>query len=185
MLDQRDPESGTDDRIFKEDICALYDHYVMSKGYKKEDIIVCGRSMGGGPALLLAGSRSVAAVILISPFSSFKEAAVDKSIFAKPLTINWFDNIKNIKKVDQNVPMIFIHGQKDEVINPKHSQRLFDASPSLNKKVNFPPFMTHNQFDVQNDIAKVCKVQLHSFGVLHAKQIQPDTNSKNSITCRS
>lgn len=51
-------------------------HYLInSLGYDEKDIIVVGRSMGSGPACEMANIyKSIAALILISPYTSLKSA---------------------------------------------------------------------------------------------------------------
>ena len=46
---------------------------VKNIGLYPSDIVVCGRSIGSGPAVFLAAHRNPAALILISPFKSIRE----------------------------------------------------------------------------------------------------------------
>ena len=37
------------------------------------DIVICGRSIGSGPAVFLCANRNPGAMVLISPFKSIRE----------------------------------------------------------------------------------------------------------------
>ena len=50
---------------------------------KEEDIIVFGRSMGGGPACFLAGNFNPGALLLQSTFTSIKDVTGDHVGFLK------------------------------------------------------------------------------------------------------
>lgn len=67
-------------------------------GYEERDIILVGRSMGSGPACEMASTfTNVAALILISPYTSLKAAT--KSFLgslASMLVRERFDNLSAI-----------------------------------------------------------------------------------------
>jgi len=54
------------------DCLILFDYFVNSIGVNPEDIVICGRSIGSGPACYLSANRNPGAVILIAPFTSIK-----------------------------------------------------------------------------------------------------------------
>lgn len=51
----------------------MYDYLTIVQGIRKESIVVFGRSIGSGPAALVAASRDPCAMILISPFMSIRD----------------------------------------------------------------------------------------------------------------
>lgn len=59
----------------KEDSAYVYNHVVGRLGFKQQDVIVMGRSIGTGVALELMGKASPGALVLISPFASIKSLA--------------------------------------------------------------------------------------------------------------
>jgi abhydrolase domain-containing protein 17 len=65
-------------------------------------VIIFGRSIGSGPACHLASLRKAHCLILMSAFTSVKDAATDVfgyfSPIARMLVSEMFDNIENIKK---------------------------------------------------------------------------------------
>ena len=65
-------QDKSSDTIEKDSVI-LFDYFVNVLGVNPKDIIVCGRSIGSGPACYLAANRKPGAVILIAPFKSMKE----------------------------------------------------------------------------------------------------------------
>ena len=78
--------------------------------YDEWDIIVVGRSMGTGPACEIASLfKSIAALVLISPYTSLKAAT--KSYLGSVVSLlvrERFDNLSEIKKI--KCPTLIIHG---------------------------------------------------------------------------
>ncbi len=120
-----------------EDSLAAYDFMINKKGVGPENIIIIGQSLGGAPALKLANMRESAGVIMEGCFYSIKEIA--KDIFS-PLPI-WIlassalNNGLEIKKL--KVPLLLIHGKNDNVINYRHSLKLFEEANEPKKFVTF------------------------------------------------
>ena len=78
--------------------------------YEERDIVLVGRSMGSGPACFLASNyKNLAAMILISPYTSLKAATKTfLGSLASMLVRERFDNLKAIAKV--SCPTLIIHG---------------------------------------------------------------------------
>ena len=86
------------------------------------NIIIHGRSVGGGPAIYLARTRDVAGLIVESSFvTAFR---VMTGIPGSP--IDKFRNIARIGKV--NCPVLVIHGKEDRTIPFWHGEKLFDKA---------------------------------------------------------
>jgi hypothetical protein len=64
----------TASEIIKEDSQTVY-AYAQKLGFKQENIIVMGRSIGTGVALELMQKANPGALVLISPFASIKSLA--------------------------------------------------------------------------------------------------------------
>lgn len=62
-----------------------------------------------------------------------------------------FDNLSEIKKV--RCPTLIIHGQKDTLIPESHAIELH-KNCSAPSKLIMPEKMTHNDFDIYNDLVK-------------------------------
>jgi uncharacterized protein len=89
-------------------------------------IIAIGRSIGSGPAADLAAERPLAALILVSGFSSLAEFAAS---FAAPafLIRDRFDNRARLAAFDR--PVLLLHGIDDRIIPYAHGERLQASAP--------------------------------------------------------
>ncbi|KAM3145142.1 hypothetical protein pb186bvf_002817 [Paramecium bursaria] len=98
-------------------------NYVKNKRFNEESIIICGRSIGTGPACYLASKHHISNLILISPFYSLKQLIQDKfgSIMSAFIQER-FPNFEYIQQVKS--PTFILHGISDEIIPVKHSQML-------------------------------------------------------------
>jgi pimeloyl-ACP methyl ester carboxylesterase len=113
---------STSEQQMGEDSDVLYDYLTKVMGIPESSIILFGRSIGSGPATLLASKRKPGALLLMSPFTSIKDIA--KNIlgymsFLSTIVYERFRNIDNIKKV--TCPVFLLHGQKDTLIPVNHS----------------------------------------------------------------
>jgi hypothetical protein len=69
-------------------------------GVKEENIILLGKSLGSGPATHLASHRRPSSLILVTPYTSIMECAVDLlGGFCRYLVKDRFRNIDQIHKV--------------------------------------------------------------------------------------
>ena len=74
----------------KEDALQIYDYLINKLNFPQKNILVMGRSMGSGPAVYLTSHRRVAAVIIISGFSSLEKFI--QEIFGRRFPNFKFDN---------------------------------------------------------------------------------------------
>lgn len=93
--------------------------YLLNNNISPDKIVVYGRSIGTGPSVYLASKRQVGAVILQSPFTSANDTITQLPIFP----IEKFNNLARINNIE--VPVLFIHGKQDEVINFNLGQKLY------------------------------------------------------------
>jgi len=107
------------------DAQASYD-YLIARGFKPQNIVVYGRSIGSGVAVDLAAQREVAGLVLESPYVSIGRLASEKFAYLFPsLYLRYrFDNLSKINNV--KAPLLVIHGQRDELIPFAHGQTLYD-----------------------------------------------------------
>ena len=118
-------EAGT----YEDGVAAL--HFVGKQlGVKAGNLIIFGRSLGAAVAAEMAGRLQSRALILESPFVSIREMA--KSVFPLlPITSllqTRYDNLEKIVKI--KVPLLVIHGDRDEVVPYEHGKRVFAAAPA-------------------------------------------------------
>ena len=121
------PGYGLSDEKPDEDGCyrnvhRLYDWLVESRGFLPENIAVIGFSIGTGPAVELAASKKVGALILEAAYLSAPRIMTGRRV----LLIDPFPNIGRIDKI--NCPLLAIHGTADSIIPFSHGKRLFDLA---------------------------------------------------------
>ncbi len=110
-----------------QDIDTAYNHLTQELKTPPQQIIVFGRSVGGGSAVDLAARKPVGGLVMESTFISTFRVIL-------PVPILPFDKFANIHKIKQvKCPVLVIHGNLDEVVPFSHGQKLFAAvkSPKL------------------------------------------------------
>lgn len=127
----------------------VFDFMVEEMGISPESILVIGRSIGSAPASFLGSKRNPEAVILISPFTSIRSVAekLVGGVF-KFLISEKFENINYVKEI--NCPILFIHGQEDELIPFEQTLQLVNEC-NCAYEVVLPEAMTHNDFKLEED----------------------------------
>ncbi|MEZ2230633.1 alpha/beta hydrolase [Microcoleus sp.] len=110
------------------DIEAAYNYLTLQLGVPAKQIIVYGRSVGGGPAIDLASRQTVGGLVVESSFVSAFRVLTRIPI----LPFDKFVNIDKIGKVRS--PVLVIHGKADEVVHFWHGEQLLAAAkePKLN-----------------------------------------------------
>lgn len=100
--------------------------YLLGKGYRPEQIILHGESLGTAVAIDLASRRPCAALILEAPFTSASDVAGTVLPFLGPLLVRSFNSLPKIRWI--RVPKLFMQGDRDEVIPLRLGQELFAAA---------------------------------------------------------
>jgi len=108
------------------------DNFTRKKGFT--NVIVYGQSLGAAAASYHAYLGNVKHLILVSPFSTLQELAQSmyKIYPASLILTEKYDNIKCLKEYANN--LLIIHGDKDEIIPPKFSKRLYNNVSNKNKE---------------------------------------------------
>ena len=101
----------------------LYDWLVETRGFRPEDIIVDGFSIGTGPAVELAATRPVGKLVLEASYLSAPRIVTKVRL----LPIDPFPNLKRIG--DVKCPVVFLHGTADSIVPFSHGRRLHDLAP--------------------------------------------------------
>ena len=131
------------------DSTVIYNFMLQTLKIHHQNIYILGRSIGTGPATSIA-SRGAGALILISPYTSIRNAVkhmVGK--FFQYVIKEQLPNIDYIKKV--TCPILCIHGKKDKLIPCEHSYELARECTGT-VKVVVSETMTHNKFEFYDDI---------------------------------
>ncbi|CAC37493.1 palmitoyl-(protein) hydrolase [Schizosaccharomyces pombe] len=123
----------------------LMEHPICSK----TKIVVYGQSIGGAVAIALTAKNQdrISALILENTFTSIKDMIptvfpYGGSIISRFCTEIWSsqDEIRKIKKL----PVLFLSGEKDEIVPPPQMVLLFGLCGSAKKKFHSFPKCTHN-----------------------------------------
>jgi fermentation-respiration switch protein FrsA (DUF1100 family) len=96
---------------------------------EKLKLVVFGRSLGGIAAIHIASSYPCSGVILESTFTNL--AAMARTHFPVPMVdellekrLNSIDKISRVK-----APLLFFHGDSDEIVPYRYGRELFEAAP--------------------------------------------------------
>ena len=110
------------------DIRAMWDYLTGPRAIPPEDILLLGRSLGGGPTADLAKDVTPGAVILESTFLSTDDVAWDLPLY-RPWIWLLRHKFQTKDKVAQfTSPLLILHSKEDEVIPFKHGQQLFERA---------------------------------------------------------
>jgi len=116
-----------------EDSQAAWNYLTIQRQIEPQDIVIYGESLGGAVAIDLANKHSEAAGLIVqSSFTSMnaqiKQLYPVLSIF--PLNLILHQRFESIAKVQQlSLPVLFIHGTADKIVNYEMSGKLYDAAP--------------------------------------------------------
>ncbi len=133
----------------KRDARASWDHLTGRLGQSASRTILYGESIGTAPALslardLAASGAPAAGIVLEGAFTS----ALDVARRAFPfLPLSWvlrleMDNLGAIRQV--RLPVLFIHGSRDEIVPLRMGRALYEASASREKEFLEVPGAMHN-----------------------------------------
>ena len=105
--------------------------WLKNKGWKPEQMIYFGRSLGAGVALQLALEQPPAGLVLESPFTSIK-AMGQQHYPLLWLLAGWaldarYDNLSKIGMLQ--VPLLIFHGERDDIVPLAMGKELFEAAP--------------------------------------------------------
>jgi len=103
--------------------------YLLGQGYRAEQIIIQGESLGSAVAIDLASRRPCAGLILEAPFTSAGDVAGTLVPYVGPLLIRSFNSVPKIRWI--RVPKLFMHGDRDEVVPLRLGQELFEAAQGV------------------------------------------------------
>jgi pimeloyl-ACP methyl ester carboxylesterase len=111
------------------DARAGLNHLVEQRGFPESRIVIFGRSLGGAVAVDLAQEREVAGVILESTFPSIADVVASGlgGAWLGALAGRRFDSASKIGRI--RAPLLYFHGDRDEVIRYELGRRLFEGAP--------------------------------------------------------
>ena len=116
------------------DAKAAWDYLINEKNTKAEDIIIVGRSLGGGVASEMAKRSKPAMLVLESTFISMPKISQEHYPFMPTNLIvkHRYDTINKLSDIE--CPVVVIHSKDDEVVPFSHGKLLYK---SANKPKSF------------------------------------------------
>jgi pimeloyl-ACP methyl ester carboxylesterase len=136
------------------DLCAdavrVFDALAARPDVDSTRVVLVGRSLGSGVATFVAAQRSLAGVILISPYDSMTDLARRHYPWLPVglLLRHRFDSHSLARTI--RAPLVAIVAGRDTIIPPAHSRRLFDAWSGSKRWIELPD-AGHN--DLSNQTA--------------------------------
>ena len=117
-----------------EDALFAFDYAARRGDVDPRRIVAIGRSLGSGVAVYLAANRPVAGVVLVSPYDSVRALAQAAYPWlpVRLLLKHPFDSLARAPTL--RAPLLCLVAERDGVIPPAHSRRLFDAWGSVQKR---------------------------------------------------
>jgi fermentation-respiration switch protein FrsA (DUF1100 family) len=110
------------------DAQACWQYLTETRSIAPEDIVVFGRSMGGGPATWLATQHPPGALILESVFTNVPDVGAHHYPFlpVRALATNQFDNESRVAQIE--VPKLHIHSRDDRVVPFELGREVYEAA---------------------------------------------------------
>jgi fermentation-respiration switch protein FrsA (DUF1100 family) len=106
----------------RKDARAAYEHLRRS-GFGGDQIVLYGESLGTTVATLLAAEVQCAGLVLEAPFPNVQSVAGKVLPVLGPLLVRGYDAGSVISRI--KAPKLFIHGDRDEVIDLELGRRLY------------------------------------------------------------
>ena len=135
-------EGRPDEEGTYRDARAAYRWLTVSRGVSPERLVLFGESLGSAVVLDLALTHPGRALVLEAPFTSVPDmAAVVLPFFPRAFVRTRYDNLAKVGRL--RMPLLVLHGDRDEVVPFAQGRRLYEAAPE--PKRFFPiPGSGHN-----------------------------------------
>jgi hypothetical protein len=110
--------------------------YLLDHGYSARHIVLQGESLGTAVAVELASRKECAGVVLEAAFTSGRDVANTVLPVIGPLLFRGFDTKSKIANI--RAPLLFFHGDRDEIIPLRLGRSLFEAAPEPKYFIEVP-----------------------------------------------
>ncbi len=130
-------EGSPDEEGTYRDARAAY-RWLIGRGVEPGRVVLFGESLGSAVALQLATEVEARALVLESPFASIPAMARAVYPFLPlwPFVRTRYDNVAKVAQV--RMPLLVLHGDRDEVVPFAQGRRVFDAAPEPKKFFAIP-----------------------------------------------
>lgn len=117
--------------------------WLVARGIGPERLVLFGESLGSAVATQLATEVASRALVLESPFTSVPEMARAVYPFLPlwPFVRTRYDTLSKVSRL--RVPLLVLHGERDEVVPFAQGRRVFEAAPEP-KRFHAIPGAGHN-----------------------------------------
>jgi fermentation-respiration switch protein FrsA (DUF1100 family) len=135
-------EGSPDEEGTYRDARAAY-RWLIARGVEPARVVLFGESLGSAVALQLAVEVEARALVLESPFASIPEMARAVYPFLPlwPFVRTRYDNVAKVSRL--RMPLLVLHGERDEIVPFAQGRRVFDAAPEP-KRFFAIPGASHN-----------------------------------------
>lgn len=139
------PGTPSEDGLYKDARAAI--EALHAFGVPEKGMVFYGESMGTGVAVQMATEFDASALILESPYTSVPDVGADRypMVPVRWLLSDTYDSLSKISEV--HMPLLLLHGEKDQVVPVKFGRKLF-AAANEPKQAEYVPEAGHN--DVYN-----------------------------------
>lgn len=100
--------------------------WLKAQGWRPEQIVLHGESLGCAVALEMAARHGAAGVVLEAPFTSVKDVAATVLPGLGPLFVGGYDNRNKIGNL--KAPLFIMHGTRDTLIPDRMGRELFQLA---------------------------------------------------------
>lgn len=130
--------------------------FLQEQGYRGEDIILLGQSLGSGIAVQMAVEYDVALLALLSPFTAIADAAAEIYWYVpvQYLVLDRFDSYSKI--ADVSAPIYIFHGSDDTLVPIALGKRLYDRA-TAQKRFFEQEGKGHNNLDLTRVIRRIAE----------------------------
>lgn len=113
-----------------EDAATAWRHLTQEHGYKAEQIVLFGRSLGAAIAAQLAAQQTPRALIIESAFTSVPKMAAELYPFLPARWLSRYDYATESYLSEVGCPILVVHSRDDEIIPFHHGESLYAAANS-------------------------------------------------------
>ncbi len=133
-----DSEGQPSEKALTEDALATWEYATETLGYRPDQIILAGESLGGGVATKLASTlcqknEQPAGLLLVATFSSMLDAARNR-FWWLPIRFLLIDRYRSDLEIPfVSCPILQFHGTHDSIVPLPLAQRLHQVTPEKSK----------------------------------------------------
>ena len=133
-----DSEGRPSEKALTEDAAASWKYATQTLGYRPDQIIILGESLGGGVSVKLTSmicqqGDQPAGLILVSTFSSMLDAARNR-FWWLPVRFLLIDRYRSDLEIPHvTCPVLQFHGSSDSIVPLSLAQRLHEVTPPQSK----------------------------------------------------